>query len=202
MFIQVIQGQVTDAGEIRESLDRWVADLSPGASGWLGSTAGVTDDGTFLCVIRFESEEAARRNSDRPEQGQWWMETAKLFGGEVAFHDCSEVYQYLRGGSDDAGFVQIMQGRVRDPERLADLLTRGQDRLAEFRPDLIGGTAALHGDGGYTETAYFTSEQEAREGERKEMPSDLREAFQEWMDLFEGDLTYFDLHEPWLYSPR
>lgn len=201
MFIQVIQGHVTDAGEMRESLDRWVDDLAPGADGWLGSTAGVTDDGMFLCVVRFESREAARRNSDRPEQGQWWVETAKLFGGEVIFHDCAQVYEYLRGGSDEAGFVQIMQGRVRDPERLPDVLGRGQDRLAELRPELIGGTAALHGDGGYTETAYFTSEREAREGESKVTP-ELQEVFQAWLDLFEGDLTYFDLREPWLYSPR
>jgi hypothetical protein len=202
MFIQVIQGQVSDATAMRDALDRWAADLAPGAHGWLGTTAGVAGDGTFLCVARFESPEAARRNSERPEQGQWWVETAKLFSGEVTFHDCATVYVYLRGGSDEAGFVQIMQARVRDPERLVEVLSREQDRMAGYRPDLIGGTAALHGDGGYTETAYFSSEREAREAERKELPPDLRRVFQDWLNLFDSDLAYHDLRDPWLYSPE
>ncbi|HEV8557426.1 MAG TPA: hypothetical protein VGR06_13630, partial [Actinophytocola sp.] len=103
MFIQVIQGQVSDAGELRAALDRWVEGLAPGASGWLGSTAGVTDDGRFVALVRFESEEAARRNSDRPSQDQWWTETSKLFSGDATFHDCRDAERFLRGGSDDAG---------------------------------------------------------------------------------------------------
>lgn len=79
MFVQVIQGQVSDAGQVRAALDRWVQELAPSASGWLGSTTGVTDDGRFVALARFESEEAARRNSDRPEQDKWWAETATEF---------------------------------------------------------------------------------------------------------------------------
>jgi hypothetical protein len=202
MFIQVIQGQVADAGEIREALDRWMRDLAPTSHGWLGTTAGVTEDGTFVNVARFESREQARRNSERPEQHQWWMETAKLFSGEVAFHDSDQVEQYLRGGSDQAGFVQVMQGRIRDADRMRELMRRTERELGEFRTDLIGGLAAVHDDGTYTETAYFTSEEEARQGERKEPPQGLRESFEELMSLFEGRPTYFDLREPWLYSPR
>jgi hypothetical protein len=48
MFVQVIQGQVSDAGQARAALDRWVQELAPGATGWLGSTAGVTEDGRFI----------------------------------------------------------------------------------------------------------------------------------------------------------
>lgn len=77
MFVQVIQGHVLDPQQVYAALDRWVQELAPGASGWLGSTAGVTEDGRFLAVARFESEEAARRNSNRPEQGQWWAETSR-----------------------------------------------------------------------------------------------------------------------------
>jgi hypothetical protein len=68
VFVQVIQGQVADAAKVRAALDRWVQELAPKASGWLGSTAGVTEDGRFVALARFESEEAARRNSQRPEQ--------------------------------------------------------------------------------------------------------------------------------------
>jgi hypothetical protein len=40
VFVQVIQGQVADAGKVRAALDRWAQELAPGATGWLGSTAG------------------------------------------------------------------------------------------------------------------------------------------------------------------
>src|SRR5262245_41587726 len=91
VFVQVIQGSVSDAAKVRAALDRWVKELAPGAAGWLGSTAGVTDDGRFIALVRFESEEAARRNSERPDQDRWWAETAKLFAGEPAFSESSDV---------------------------------------------------------------------------------------------------------------
>jgi hypothetical protein len=55
MFVQVIQGQVSDAGQVRAALDRWVQELAPGAIGGLGSTAGVTVDARFIVLARFES---------------------------------------------------------------------------------------------------------------------------------------------------
>ena len=68
MFVQVIQGQLADAGKVEVALDRWIQELAPGSIGWLGTTAGVTEDGRFIELARFESEDAARRNSNRPEQ--------------------------------------------------------------------------------------------------------------------------------------
>jgi hypothetical protein len=78
-------------------------------AGWLGSTAGLTGDGQFVALARFESEEAARRSSVRPEQDQWWMETSKLFAGEVIFRDSSDVIVNVNGDPGTAGFVQVMQ---------------------------------------------------------------------------------------------
>src|SRR4051812_36707219 len=103
MFMQVIQGQVIDAEEMRRAMDRWVAELAPGAKGWLGSTGGVTEDGRFIATARFESEDAARANSDRPEQGMWWSQAEKSLS-DVVFHDCSDVMLINGGGSDRAGF--------------------------------------------------------------------------------------------------
>ena len=77
MFIQVIQGMCTDEAMLREQMDRWREDLSPGALGWLGGTYGMTDDGQFVAVVRFESREAAARNSLRPEQGEWWAAASR-----------------------------------------------------------------------------------------------------------------------------
>ncbi|MFI0449537.1 hypothetical protein [Actinomadura sp. 6N118] len=203
MFIQIIQGRVSDAAEVKDALDRWVRDLAPGANGWLGSTAGVTNDGTFVTFARFESREAARRNSDRPEQGQWWIETSKLFTAEVTFHDCTETATWLDGGSDQAGFVQIMQNRVRDFAGLVNSM-RQEDNTAirTFRPEIIGSVMAVHEDGiGISEAVYFTSEAEARAGESKEMPPELRGQWEQMMRFYEGEFTYLDLHTPWLYSP-
>ena len=91
MFVQVIQGHVPDAAQVRAQLDKWVEQVAPGAVGWLGSTSGVTDDGTLIALARFESDEAARQNSDRPEQTAWWEQTATLFTDEPVFHNSTSV---------------------------------------------------------------------------------------------------------------
>jgi hypothetical protein len=93
MFIQIMQGQATNPDGIRTQLDRWKAELAPVADGWLGSTAGITDDGYFIAVVRFASEELARRNSDRPEQDARWNQMAQHLA-EVAFHDSTRVHTY------------------------------------------------------------------------------------------------------------
>jgi hypothetical protein len=202
VFVQVIQGQVSDAGELRAALDRWLQELAPGATGWLGSTSGVTDDGKFIGIVRFESEEAARRNSGRPEQDRWWAETAKLFSAEATFLDSSDVDVDLVGDPDEAGFVQVMQGSGTDPARARELMSQDSQAWAAFRPDVIGSIAVQHEGGRYTTAVYFTSEQEAREGERKEPPPALKAQMDEMNALSIGVPDFFDLKEPWLDSPR
>lgn len=202
MFAQVIQGRVSDAGQVRAALDRWAEELAPGASGWLGSTAGVTEDGRFLALVRFESEEAARRNSDRPEQDRWWSETSKLFTGEATFRDSREVVVDVTGNPDDAGFVQVIQGRSSDPARARELMGQDSAEWEAFRPDIIGSVGAEHDGGAYTVALYFTSEAAAREGERKEPPPELKAQMEEMDALNIGEPDFFDLKQPWLYSPR
>jgi hypothetical protein len=201
VFVQVIQGQVADAQKVRAALDRWAAEVAPGAVGWLGSTAGVTEDGRFVALARFESDEAARRNSDRPEQDQWWAETSRLFTGEATFKDSSDVTLDLIGDPDRAGFVQVIQGRGSDPDRARELMGEDSSQWAAFRPDILGSVAAGH-EGGATMAVYFTSEAEAREGERKEPPPELQARMEEMAALSVGEPEYFDLKQPWLYSPR
>ncbi len=58
---------------------------------------------------------------------------------------------------------------------------------------------AWHGDGGFTETVYFTSEADAREGERKALPADAKAHFDEWLGLV-GGLRSIDLPDPWFWS--
>jgi hypothetical protein len=199
MFIQVIQGKVADEASIRAAMDRWVTNVEPGAIGFLGSTAGMTDDGTFVAVARFESAEAAQRNSDRPEQGAWWAETEKCFNGPVTFMDCTDTFTWLKGGSDDAKFVQIIEGRSDNPGRMRSLMEQYGKRISEVRPEIIGATFGTRDDGSYVETVYFTSEAEAREHEQMELPDDLASVFAEDQQLMQ-DAMFLDLHQPMLVS--
>jgi hypothetical protein len=202
MFIQVIQGQVADAGQVRAALDRWAQEVAPDAPGWLGTTAGVTADGKFIALARFESEAEARRNSDRPEQDRWWAETSKLFTGLPIFRDSSNVMIDVTGDPDKAGFVQVMQGRGSDPDRARELMGEHSDEWAKFRPEMLGSVGAEHVGGAYTMAMYFTTEEEAREGERKEPPPELKKQMDEMNALSIGMPEFFDLKEPWLYSRR
>jgi hypothetical protein len=202
MFVQVIQGRVTDPNQVRAALDRWATELAAGAEGWLGSTAGVTEDGRLIALARFENEELAKRNSSRPEQDRWWSETAKLFAGEATFRDSTDVTVDLQGNPDDAGFVQIIQGRSSDPERVKELTSQDSEQWAEYRPDIIGTLAVGHEGGAYTVAIYFTSEAEAREGERKEPPPEIAAQMAEMQKLEVGEPEFLDIKDPWLYSPR
>jgi hypothetical protein len=200
MFVQVIQGNVSDPAALRAAFDRWREELAPGADGWLGSTGGVTEDGRFIGLARFESEEAARRNSDRPEQDAWWAETSKLFTGEATFQDSKDVVVDVSGDPDTAGFVQVMQGRSSDPARARELMGQDSTDWAAFRPEILGSVMIEHDDGAYTMAAYFTSEEAAREGEAKEMPPELQAQMAEMDKLSVGETVYFDLKDPWLHS--
>jgi hypothetical protein len=201
MFAQVIQGRTSDAEALKAALDRWVEELAPGAIGWLGATAGATDDGRFITVARFESAEAADRNSHRPEQTRWWEETRRHFDGDVTFRDSDDVTVELQGDPDQAGFVQVMQGRVTDPDRVKQLMSElPSDTMAAFRPDMLGSVSIGHDDGEWTQVLYFTSEAEAREGERKEPPPEMQAAMEEMSKLSVSGPDFFDLRQPMLVS--
>lgn len=200
MFVQIIQGRTPDPTGLKEQWQRWDRELKPGAKGFLGGTAGITDDGEFFAVARFESEEAARSNSDSEQQTAWWNETSKYFDGEPTFVDSTDVQEFLGGGSDEAGFVQAIQARVTNRERAAQLDKEFESELPNARPDLIGGISVYHPDGMMTSVNYFTSEEEARKGESQPMPEDQKAKFEEWMSLYENT-RYIDLKDPWLTSP-
>ncbi len=199
MYVQVITGKAADAEALKGQLQRWAEELAPGAKGYLGSTAGVAADGTFVALARFEDEEDAQANSDRQEQTEWWEETSKHLEGEVTFRNCTEVETFLEGGSDGAGFVQVIQSKVRDRERYKEIGDEVSEQLHELRPEILGGYTAWDGDF-VTEVIYFASEHTAREGEGKVLPDDLQQLMEEWNSLAE-DVTFIDLTEPWMHSP-
>ena len=193
MFVQVVQAKVRDADLWAKQAERWRTEIKPNATGFVGSTSGVTADGDMITVVRFESEEAAKANSDRPEQGAWLEETAKAFDGGATFHDCRDVDVVLDGGSNDAKFVQVMQGRAKDQQRMRNQQREMEPELRKVRPDLMGATMAWHGDGGFTQVAYFASEQEARKNEKVMAKSPV---LQQFMSQIDGDMTFYDITKP------
>jgi hypothetical protein len=201
MFVQVIQGRTADPAAMRAHLQQWVSELAPGAAGWLGSTAGVTADGRAVALARFESAEAARANSERPEQSAWWEGMAALYDGQPTFHDSEDVVVDTPGDPGRAGFVQVMQGRVSDPARAKELVAADPVDWASFRPDILGSVWLGHDDGGWTMALYFTSEAEARAGEQKEPPPEVVRMMQELDALSVGETDYLDLTDPWLHAP-
>ena len=193
MFMQVIQGKVRDEALMRRQIEQWKSDVKPGATGYLGSTSGITPDGQYVLLARFESEDAARTNSKRPEQGAWWAKTAPAFDGEPTFIDCATVDTMFGGGSSDAGFVQVMHGRAKDPEAMRAAGIAMEDDLRKMRPDILGGIVGWHGDRNFTQAMYFISEDTARKGET-EMEGDAD--MDEWGKMMDGEITFLDLREP------
>ena len=201
VFAQIIRGKVSDPNAVRPVVDRWMKELGPTANGWLGSTSGITDDNEVFVLVRFESEEAARANSDRPEQGQWWAEMEKLFDGEPTFQDSSDVQVDTSGDPNAAGFVQVMTGQVTDADRVRQLMAQQPD-MRQLRPDILGSVTVNHDDGKWSMVIYFTSEAEARKGEAKEMPPEAVKVMEEMQSLSVGPPEFLDLKTPWLDSPK
>ena len=189
MFIQVMQAKCSRADEVRAYMEKWSDDDS---IGFLGGTFGVTDDGEFLGIVRFESAEAASANSARPETDAMSREFAGLLDGPVAFTDYDDVTDFLGGGSDDAGFVQVIRGHVDDVATAKGFASDPGD-IREMRPEIIGGTFAVSADGDYTQTIYFTDEASARKGEQQEPPAEIREQIEAMM----VGATFHDLRNPW-----
>jgi hypothetical protein len=201
MFIRVIQGRATNPPGIRRDLGRWQRLLAADADGWLGSTTGITEDGWSITVVRFASEAQARRNSDRPEQREWWRDASQHLA-RVAVHDAPKVHTYRDGGADQAGFVQVIQGHSDDLERMASLGRDQDEVLAREAPHILGVTVAEHADrpGDFTQILYFTSEQDARRFEQERSAEDDEPVLEQLRSLM-TDLRCFDLRDPQLLSP-
>jgi hypothetical protein len=192
MFIQIIEGKLADKDLFRRQIERWRAELKPSTPGYLGSTGGYTADGRAVAVVRFESEDAARASSERPEQDAWWNETVKAFDGDPTFQSSTEVDTMLGGGADDAGFVQLIRGRAKDKAAVRATMSQFEEELPKVRPDLRGIVVAWHEGNDFTQIAYFTSEAAARENESATAQSETRN---QWTDLLDGEPSFVDITE-------
>jgi hypothetical protein len=193
MFVQIFAGPVADRDLFAREAERWGAELRPGAEGWVGGLWGISPDGEAIGIAEFESEEAARANSDRPEQGEWWSAIEPAFES-VTFYDCPEVDTMERDGAPRPGFVQIIDGRVKDKAAARTMMTEHEGDLMQARPDIVSGLMAWRGgDGEFCQIMAFTSEDEAHRGEQR-MPDD--EVGQQYMAMMADEPTFIDLPEP------
>jgi hypothetical protein len=198
VFVQVIKAKVKDREGVQRLGERWMAELRPGAEGFLGATIGITDDGTLVNLARFASREAAMANSERPEQGAWWAEFEACFDGPADFRESEDVTVHQQGDPDRAGFVQVMEGRVHDADAARAFSAESVDMLASERPDVLGDVQIIYPDGTFSDVVYFISEEAAREAESAPPSAAMQEAMARMGELLEVD-TYLDLREPWLY---
>lgn len=202
MFTQIIRAKTSDRRTVRAGLDRWLKEVQPGSIGWLGTTAGVTEDGDVFILARFVSDDAAKANSERPEQSAWWAEMQKAFDGAATFQASSIIFDQSVGDPDTAGFVQVMDAQTSDPERSVHLMNSTRDAMVANRPDILCSIIMGHGHGKFTNVIYFVSEEEARKGESKEIPAEVQATMQEMQSLSVGTPTFLDIKEPWLDSPK
>lgn len=194
MFIQMVQGACAQQDDMRMLVDDWCGSMAE-RPGWLGGTYGFTDSGDFVGVVRFETAAACRDYRETDDAALWWASACEMFDGNPEIHQSEDVSIMLDGGADDAGFVQVMRGRVGDADKLRQLMTDQEmtSMLHEARPDIIGATLMIEDDGHFTETIAFTDEESARRGEQLEMPAEVAEEFQSAM----AEVQYLDLHKPW-----
>lgn len=133
----------------------------------------------------------------RPEQGAWWAETAKYYDGDAVFTETSDVEEFLGGGSNDAGFVQVMKSHDVDRDAMVRM-DQMFEKHAGLRPELIGLIRLWTGPDSCIEAAYFTTEAAARSGEQVEMPAELQAAMAESSDWMQNT-EFLDLTDPLLF---
>jgi hypothetical protein len=192
MFVRFMRATVADVEGLRAHLARGQGQTA-GAVGFLGGTAGITADATFVALSRFESPAAAAEYRARSEAGEWWPELFTYFDGDPVVKETERV-SVLIAGDDDAGFVQVMEG-TGDPAALAALDRRFLEIAPTYRPDIMGGYRAYFDDGTWADVTYYTSEAEARAGESREMPPEVARLFEEFGRVA-GITAYHDLDVP------
>jgi hypothetical protein len=184
---------------MRALVDDWCGTMAD-RPGWLGGTYGFTDDDRFVGVVRFDSSTASKDSAAMADSAIWWAGADALFDSGCEIHESEDVSMMLDGGSDDAGFVQVMRGKVADADKFRHMMSDSEmtSMLHEARPEIMGATLAIESDGSFVETIAFTDEAAARKGEQLEMPAEVMADLDAAMD----DVEYIDLHRPWFATHR
>jgi len=197
VFVDVIKGSTSNPDATRRQIGEWVTRIAPHLSGWRGTTAGVTADGTFVAMTRIDADATPGMARD-----QWPSATPALLAGDRS----SLVYDKVtlldeKGNIGGAGFVQLVFGAVHDSVRADEYLKEFDSAYAPLRPDCIGRLMARRDDGQFVGVFYFTSEQDARTAEAQAVPPEIADLIQRGQALSDGPGTYLDLTSPWIFEP-
>jgi hypothetical protein len=92
----------------------------------------------------------------------------------------------------------LFRARRRALARLDAMDEAFEQGAGSWRPDLLGVFRVWTVPDRWTDVAYFTSEAEAREGEKKDPPPELAEQMGRFEQLMAG-VVFIDLKNPWLY---
>jgi hypothetical protein len=190
MFVQIIEGTTSNPDALTAAGDAWQQDVRPKAIGYLGVTAGVGEGGKAFTIVRFQDEASARANSELPEQGAWFEKhLATAYDSPPTFTESSDIDEFMGGGSNDAGFVQVMKSKNVDRAKV-EALDEVFEKFAGERPDILGGLRAWTGPDTCVDVMYFTNEADARKGEQTEMPDELKQAMESFGEM---DVEFLDL---------
>jgi hypothetical protein len=186
MFSQVVQGHTNDPAAVRRALKRWAP-----TAGTTNITAGVAEDGRFIAVTTFESEESARAAN-----GDW----RGVLEGQLTVRNGTRTDVFTPGDLSRARFVQVVQGQVTELAEARRHKDSLQEELATHLPCLLGTLTVEHDGERFTRVLYFSTEEEARAGER-DMPAAVRHRDEPALRLLVGPVEFLDLRDPWLLSP-
>lgn len=204
MFLQIVQAPAGDAEVLRAASYRWADRLGSTSVGWLGCTGGVTEEGVFFTAERFESEQKMWVESGRPGRRRWFAELREGMTGEPVFTNCREVEVFAPDPTaiDKAGYIQIVQGRVRDAALMRTLTRSMEKELFRHRRDMLGSTLAFHPDDGYTHLLYFTSADDVFDAELRETPPRIKAMMDAVYELNTVLPAHHVLASPWVHSRR
>ncbi|RNL78464.1 hypothetical protein EFL95_05050 [Nocardioides marmorisolisilvae] len=184
---------------MRTLVESWCSGIAD-EEGWLGGTYGFTDDNRFVGIVRFTDSRSCIAAAQRPGAAAFWAEALELLDSPVDIHQSDDVTLMFDGGADDAGFVQVLTGQLKDAAQMRYLMA-DQDMTAMLpasRPEILGATLAISQDGTFTETIAFTDEALARQGETIRMPEQVQRTLNDAV----ADVAYLDLRNPWFASHR
>lgn len=180
-------GRTSDAAEFERTVAALIGHWQR-TGDLLGATAGVTDAGEAVVVLTAVEGGANGAVDDV---------LRSLHGGQLLRATDVRVYD---GPSADAGFVQVIAGRSRDPRRTDEIEAEVLPAIHASREEILGSVRIWAGER-LVELAYFTSEAAARAGERQPLEPRHLVAFGEWQGLLH-DLRHLDLARPLLHGAQ
>lgn len=186
MLVQVLTALVAERDELAERAHQ----AGSAAPGIRALTGGVTDDGRFVAVARFE----------KGSPGAWWAGLEACLVGPVVVRESSDVEVILGGVTGDAGFIEVIEGRTADRAVFMQLERELEHSFSAERPDFLGSLLLWWPDGAWMEVASFTSADDVRAGDARSLPPSVEELVASWEEVA-GRTSQLDIAAPWFFGP-